>query len=260
MRQSFVGGVGWGCYAALVAVPAPTSGRSTEGACRAPQARSITYIGVTRDQSRLRECRCRSVGLLVPAVCGCDTRDAATDGGNARDALPGWIAPFSNFPQDPDFEARTFSQDGPARSAGGETGWADFTLPDGEVGRSGAIVDPATAGNSNNTINRIVLRGNVPATFYLHVVTDNTDGEYDPTDLIRARGNIGSVDSDKTPGGGGLRARGRRPHLQRLPRPVHVPLRRLRGRRLPQASLEGCSGTGRWGQLRRVALRRDLRR
>ena len=36
------------------------------------------------------------------------------------------------------------SQDGPARSAGGGTGWAVVTLPDGEVGRSGAIVDPVS--------------------------------------------------------------------------------------------------------------------
>lgn len=187
-----------GVLAALVAVPAPASGTSTEGACRAPQARSITYIGVTRDQSDFANAGVGRSGSWFPQFAAATPVTQRPTGENARSALPGWIAPLSNFPQDPDFEARTFSQDGPARSAGGGTGWAVVTLPDGEVGRSGAIVDPATAGNSNNTINRIVLRGNVPATFYLHVVTDNTDGEFDPTDLIRARGNIGSVDREDT--------------------------------------------------------------
>lgn len=106
----------------------------------------------------------------------------------------------------PTYLFRTFSQDGPARSAGGRASWDTFTLPDGTTGRSGAIVDPHTAENSNNTINRIQLRDGAPSTFYLHVVTDNTANEHDPANLVRGRGNVGpfdldlQVESDDAPG------------------------------------------------------------
>lgn len=42
--------------------------------------------------------------------------------------------------------------DGPARSAGGFTEWSALILPRGESGLSGAIVDPATRDDRNNTV------------------------------------------------------------------------------------------------------------
>ena len=176
---------------AAVAQPAPDP-------CEVTRGRSITYVGVTPDQTDFEAADVGRSGYWFPQFDAPAPVIQRPTGENTRDSLPGWIAPFSNFPEDPDFGARTFSQDGPARSTGGQTGWNTFTLPDGEVGRSGAIVDPATVGNTNNTVNRIVLRGEVPATFYLHIVTDNTDGGHDPTVQIRARGNIGPQDRDDT--------------------------------------------------------------
>lgn len=79
-------------------------------------------------------------------------------GENERSQLPSWVAPLNHFSLDEcdlvnaadecleAFLTRTFSQDGPSRSAGGQPDWDVFTLPDGSVGRSGAIVDPFTAG------------------------------------------------------------------------------------------------------------------
>ncbi|MEX2393354.1 MAG: hypothetical protein WD826_02625 [Actinomycetota bacterium] len=69
-----------------------------------------------------------------------------------------------------------------------------LTLPRGDDGLSGAIVDPFTANNTNNTINRIQLTDGVPATFYFHVLTDNTAREHDPANRLRARGKQAGVD------------------------------------------------------------------
>jgi hypothetical protein len=111
----------------------------------------------------------------------------ATTGDNVRDALPDWVAAFNHTedPADPGctepdaldrgctptYNFRTFSQDGPARSAGGVPGWATLRLPGGECGTAGAIVDPQTfvtgePNNSNNTINRIQLQDGVPDVFF----------------------------------------------------------------------------------------------
>jgi hypothetical protein len=88
--------------------------------------------------------------------------------------------------------------------------WNEFKLPSGETGRSGAIVDPHARKNSNNTINRIQLRDSVPASFFLHVVTDNTNREHDPTLRLRLRGNTGGVDVEakRSPGPSDLKFNG----------------------------------------------------
>jgi hypothetical protein len=36
----------------------------------------------------------------------------------------------------------------------------------------------------------------VPDSFYVHVVTDNTSREQDPTELVMARGNVGPLDAN----------------------------------------------------------------
>jgi hypothetical protein len=63
-----------------------------------------------------------------------------------------------------------------------------LTLPDGEVGLSGAVVESNTANNSNNTIRALALGAGTPSKFRLYVVTDNTAGQHDPANRLRARG------------------------------------------------------------------------
>jgi len=73
-------------------------------------------------------------------------------------------------------------------SKGGQPGWNIFTLPNGLVGASGAVVDEWAANNSNNTINRIQLLSGTPTSFFLRLVVDNTNLEHDPAGRLRVRG------------------------------------------------------------------------
>jgi hypothetical protein len=159
-------------------------------------AASITYVGVIYDQTDLDRLSIGHAGYWFPQFDAPSPVEGRPTGENVRDGLPSWAGPLNHATSilDPNFSTRTFSQDGPARSKGGQAAWNTLTLPDGETGLSGAIVDPHTIGNSNNTINRIQLNAGVPATFYFHVITDNTNFEHDPTNRLRARGRAGGVD------------------------------------------------------------------
>jgi hypothetical protein len=159
-------------------------------------AATITYLGVIYDQTDLERLGVGNAGFWFPQFNAPSPVEQRPTGENARDALPAWAGPLNHATSisDPNFSTRTFSQDGPARSKGGQPAWNTLTLPDGDVGLSGAIVDPHTSGNSNNTINRIRFNAGVPESFFFHVVTDNTDFEHDPTNRLRARGNAGGVD------------------------------------------------------------------
>ena len=97
---------------------------------------------------------------------------------NAASSLPSWVTVNPT----PD---TTFS--GTVTSKGGQQSWANLTLPDGTSGLSGAVVDSNTANNSNNTIRMLELGPGAPRRFYFHVVTDNTAGEHDPANRLRAR-------------------------------------------------------------------------
>jgi hypothetical protein len=111
--------------------------------------------------------------------------------------LPSWAGPLNHaIVGDPGFATRSFSQDGPARSKGGQSGWSTLKLPNGEIGLSGAIVDPHTINNSNNTINRIQLSAGVPSSFYFHILTDNTNQQHDPTNRLRARADDNGANID----------------------------------------------------------------
>lgn len=182
----------------------------------APQlgaGRSIAYLGAAYDHEDLLHLRLGTSGFWFPQfdapapVTGRPTRE------NAHASLPAWVAPLNHWsglfdtgctPEEvaagclPGFPFRSFSQDGPARSAGGFPDWSILTLPDGVRGRSGAIVDPATADNRNNTVNRVQLKGGVPAVFYVSVVTDNTARAFDPARTLVLRGNVGLIDTDPT--------------------------------------------------------------
>lgn len=177
------------------------------------QARSIAYLGALRDHADLQHLRVGTAGFWFPQFGAPAPVTERPTRENARAALPAWVAPLNHWSGIfdagctaeeiaagclPGFSFRSFSQDGPARSAGGFTEWSALILPSGESGLSGAIVDPATRDNRNNTVNRIQLRGDVPRTFYLGVLTDNTARAYDPARALVVRGNIGPVDTDVT--------------------------------------------------------------
>jgi hypothetical protein len=98
---------------------------------------------------------------------------------NARNLLPAWVT------VDPTPDT-TFAAT--ATTKGGQTTWANLTLPDGSSGLSGAVVDSNTANNSNNTIRALALGAGTPSSFIFRVVTDNTAGEHDPASRLRARG------------------------------------------------------------------------
>jgi hypothetical protein len=180
-------------------------------------ARAIAYVGAMYDQTDLQRLRVGTAGYWFPNFEAATATDHASTRRGAVDALPAWTAPLNHYsvadpvtaatdqgctPMDvaagcvPTFFFRSFSQDGPAHSKGGQARWSRVVLPDGRRGLSGAIVDPHTAGARNNTVNRIQLHGAVPPVFYIHVLTDNTNGEHDPTRHLYARGNIGRLDSD----------------------------------------------------------------
>ncbi len=168
-------------------------------------AQTITYIGVIYDQTNFETLNLGDAGYWFPQFDASSPVEGRWTGENPRNGLPAWAGPLNHVTADPldpldpinnnplTFPTRTFSQDGPSRSKGGQPTWNIFKLPNGETGRSGAIVDPFTAGNSNNTINRIQLNNVVPSTFYFSVITDNTNLEHDPTGQLRARGEVGET-------------------------------------------------------------------
>jgi len=156
----------------------------------------ITFVGVIRDRTDFKQLNIGKAGYWFPQFNAKSPVAKRPTGENARDALPAWVVPLNHVTSflDPAYKTRTFSQDGPARSAGGMPKWNVFTLPSGEKGPSGAIVDPFARRNTNNSINRIQLRERAPDTFFFHVVTDNTNKEHDPTIRLRVRGNTRGID------------------------------------------------------------------
>ncbi|MCC5952943.1 MAG: S-layer homology domain-containing protein [Acidimicrobiia bacterium] len=198
--------------------PSPdTTGPETTGpdAVQAADSRSVTYVGTHMDRADLAALGIGQAGYWFAQFDAPAPVENRPTHENDRDALPQWAGPLNHFSivecdiaGDPAgcleaFLTRTFSQDGPTRAAGGQPGWATLTLPSGETGQAGAVVDPHTVGNSNNTINRIQLGEGVPEHFTFHVVVDTTATQHDPTNRLRPRGNIGEspvdVDADWFP-------------------------------------------------------------
>ncbi|MEE9416324.1 MAG: hypothetical protein V3V01_13665 [Acidimicrobiales bacterium] len=192
------------------AVPSSTAEAPPEA--DSPEGHSISYVGVIVDQTDLSSVGIGGAGYWFPQFDVSNTVEGRPTDEAAIEALPDWAGPLNHFSilgsgdgcsdDDlsqgcrPGFAFRTFSQDGPATSSGGQPDWASLTLPSGQSGLSGAIIDPHTDNNSNNTVNRIQLGVGVPSTFYFHIVTDNTAGTHNPTGALRARGNIGLLDLD----------------------------------------------------------------
>lgn len=162
-------------------------------------AASIEYIGVDYDQTDFQDgLDYGNAGYWFPHFGAISPGSNTPTDHLERNALPEWAGPmvhmlrteFHKFPR------RTFSQDGPTTSKGGVAAWNEFRLPNGDLGRSGVILDPHAAGNSNNTVNKIMLGPSTPKSFLLRVVVDNTAGEHNAINLIRARGSHAGVAID----------------------------------------------------------------
>jgi hypothetical protein len=99
----------------------------------------------------------------------------APETSNDRDTLPSW------------FDVQDYGDNGTVTSAGGHTTWATYTLPDGsETGLSGAWVNDEVGG-TDSTFNLILLGADTPRKFLLHVVTDNTNNEYDSLNRVKLK-------------------------------------------------------------------------
>lgn len=154
-------------------------------------AASITYIGKTTDRTDFQVPPQMGVlGYWFPQFNAPVAVSDRPTNENERNRLPSWAGPLVHLDTvlDLRFPRRTFSQDGPCRSAGGFPDFNRFTLPNGEAGRSGIILDPNAAGNTSNTVNRIMLGTGTPSSFYLRIVVDNTGGKHNAISRIQARG------------------------------------------------------------------------
>ena len=168
MRRTFTRMYLWGASCLALAI--------CLGALTAVEAQTITF-----EQVRLNRSNMQNLGDAGFWFANFDApapvSGAAIDS-NERDSLPSWVTvdptPDTTFPTT-------------ATTKGGQPTWATLTLPDGEVGRSGAVVDSNTANNSNS-IRALALGAGTPSKFRFYVVTDNTAGQHDPATRLRARG------------------------------------------------------------------------
>jgi len=155
-------------------------------------AATITYIGKITDRTDFQAPpKMGTLGYWFPQFNAPGAVSDRPTNENERNGLPSWAGPLVhlNTVVDLRFPSRTFSQDGPCRSKGGVPTFNLFTLPSGEVGRSGIILDPHAAGNTSNAVNRIKLGAGTPSSFYLRVVVDNTGGKHNAITRLRARGH-----------------------------------------------------------------------
>jgi hypothetical protein len=155
------------------------------GSAGLAQAQSITFISSTASSDYSDAgLDLGNAGFWFANFGATTPVDGAAIDSNHRNSLPSWVT----LNPAPD---TTFSST--ATTSGGHTPWAFLTLPNGENGLSGAVVDSNTAGNSNNTIRALELGPGTPSSFYFSIVTDNTAGEHDPTSRLRARGERSGV-------------------------------------------------------------------
>jgi hypothetical protein len=177
------------CSAFLVALVLGHSGSA--------RAQTITFVGSTTSSNYSNTgLNIGTAGYWFANFAATTPVDGAVVDSNDREALPSWVAPINGAPD------TTFA--GTATSSGGHTTWAFLTLPNGETGLSGAVVDSATANNSNNTIRQLDLGPGTPSQFLFHIVTDNTAGQHDPASRLRARAEetgVFDVSGPNTPTG-----------------------------------------------------------
>lgn len=163
-----------------------------------PASQRVTYVGkqTTSDFTGLGQ------HLQYWPLFGRTSGQSArrTDDEDCIERTPG----FANFEHHTLLETRTFSNDAlgdpiGTKTAGGFPAWAMFTLPDGQVGRSGTFYDESNVDNSNNTVNGMRLVDGGPTTFCLGLVTDNTAGEHDADVRLEARADTVDVSLEGHP-------------------------------------------------------------
>lgn len=146
----------------------------------AADAGSVTFIGKSQDVTDFQAAGLGSDGYWFAQFGAASPTTGAALSDNDRSAFPSWINIGT-----PELFNESF--DGAATSSGGFTAWNSFTLPNGEAGLSGSLVDPGSANNSNNSIDDLLLGVGAPSSFLFSVVIDNTNGAHDPTRRLRAR-------------------------------------------------------------------------
>ncbi len=174
---------------------------------------SITHTQTTLDQTDFQALGFGQAGYYFAQFSASSPITERAPQDNMRFALPSWASMqfditqsdrtfsgdagfFSGDPGDPLDEVAPFGN--PlvfgVYSKGGQPAWDTFTLPNGELGLSGSLVDEHTQNNSNNSVNRIQLGTGTPSSFLLRIVVDNTNQEHDPAGRLRARGDTNNVD------------------------------------------------------------------
>ena len=77
-------------------------------------------------------------------------------------------------------------------TAGGDTSWDYFHLPNGRSGYAGTTVDEAARNNTNQSINRIEIGPDTPSSFCLRILQDSTNGRFDSDGRLTARARAGN--------------------------------------------------------------------
>jgi hypothetical protein len=149
------------------------------------EAATVTHIGTSADQTDYSPAGLNlgTAGYWFPNFAAASPVTGAAVDSNHRNTLPSWFTPDFN-----PLNVGTYSFDPTAATTGGQPNYDVLTLPNGETGISGQLVDVGHPNSANNTIPRIVLGPGVPSTFYVHIVADNDNGEH-ALNRIRARGN-----------------------------------------------------------------------
>ncbi|TWU22629.1 hypothetical protein [Bythopirellula polymerisocia] len=178
---------------------------STQTVHAAPQA--VSFVGQTIDQTNFQSLGFGQAGYYFAQFSASTPVTEKAPQDNMRFALPSWASMQFDISQ----SDRTFSGDAGyfsgdtmdpldtmapfgnplvfgVYSKGGQPSWDTFTLPSGEQGLSGSLVDLNTRNNSNNSVNRISLGPGVPTSFLLRIVVDNTNGEHDSVARLNPRG------------------------------------------------------------------------
>lgn len=113
---------------------------------------------------------------------------------------------FENFKHHLNVEVldRTFSPDAGGdplgvKTAGGFSSWDVFTLPDGTSGLSGTTYDTSVCENTNNFVNQIRINRPDLHDFCLNLITDNTNGTYDPDIVLEARSDTVDLSLEGNP-------------------------------------------------------------
>jgi hypothetical protein len=164
-------------------------------------AASITFLGVQHDIVDFSALG--SEGYWFPGfACETYAYEQPTNF-SENNGLMEWAGPLKHIQRSElkEYANRSFSMDGPCSAMCGDPSYNIITTPDGTVGASGIIVDPAADENSNNSVNRIMLNAGTPISFVLSIMVDNCNKLHSSINSIIARGeHVGEpVEPDVSP-------------------------------------------------------------